>query len=52
VKSVYAKATDFIKTNLTTDEILWGVPYAGSLKHKSSWQVAACANYKWEYSQP
>ena len=51
VKSIYAKATDFIKTNLTTDEILWGLPYAGTLKHKSSWQIAACWNYKWEYAQ-
>lgn len=51
IKDIYTKATDFIKTNLTTDEILWWVPYAGTLKHKSSWQIAACGNYKWEYSQ-
>lgn len=51
VKDLYTKATDFIKTNLSTDEILWWIPYAGTLKHKSSWQIAACANYKWEYSQ-
>lgn len=51
VKDLYTKATDFIKTNLSTDEILWGIPYAGTLKHKSSWQIAACGNYKWEYAQ-
>lgn len=51
VKDLYTKATDFIKTNLSTDEILWWVPYAGTLKHKSSWQIAACGNYKWEYAQ-
>lgn len=50
-KNVYKKATEFIKTNLTADEILWWLPYAGTLKHKSSRQLAACANYKREYAQ-
>lgn len=52
IKDIYEKATAFVKTNLTTDEILWWVPYAWTLKHKSSRQIAACWNYKWEYSQP
>jgi anionic cell wall polymer biosynthesis LytR-Cps2A-Psr (LCP) family protein len=50
-KATYNNATQFIKTNLTMDEVLWGLPYIGTIKHKSSWQLAACANYKREYSQ-
>ncbi len=42
IEDAYNNITKFVHTNATLDEILWLIPFAKSIDHKSSWQIAAC----------
>lgn len=51
MKKLYDSATSFIHTNISADEILRGIPYMSSIKKKTSWQIAACGNGRWQTAQ-
>jgi LCP family protein required for cell wall assembly len=51
IKALYEDSKQRIHTNLSLDEILRWLPFAGSLKHKTSWQVAACGASQWQRAQ-
>ncbi len=50
-KEMYSNFTAFIKTNLSLSETLRAIPYAGSLDHKASRQIAACGASSWQNAQ-
>lgn len=51
IEDAYNNITQLVHTNTTLDEILWLLPYAKSIDHKSSWQVAECWARRWEQAQ-
>ena len=50
-KSIYASVGEFLHTNVSMDEVLRLIPYNGTIKHKSSRQIAVCASYQRETAQ-
>lgn len=42
IEDAYKNISKFVHTNVTLDEMLWAIPFAKSIDHKSSWQIAAC----------
>ena len=52
IEDAYKNVTKFIHTNVTLDEMLRLVPFAKSIDHKSSWQIAVCWASRRDRTQP